>query len=652
MSFTHAPRVARTRRVLLVVPLLLGYAAGCGKDEPEPGYYLRGRVFNGASHEPVSKAELTLLSGQATHRATSQADGTYKLGPIEPSASYRVSAKANGMNPFEFTGLALPALEPAGERALIGDVALYESSEETPAFTIRVQSGDARVPATVARVDFTPVVVGTDPSIAATPARKDEPAPEETEEAEEAEAPPAMTSESTQSGTVIGAYVAAHGATLPSDAHADAVAFHVAVSDGVAEIPENALSWGATYQVRIDAGADFAPVTFMLTPVRDDDIQVVLKASHTRPPTQLAPGTQQYFTGRIYDGVSLARLTDYKVRLEYFDRVFEGTVDAMGRYVVGPLLTNADYTIVIEADGYRSFLSHNAKLPASAAASVSSLYYDAFVYPNELKAPAARVRFSLDSNGQLPSGSVRFAPRGGSSLFNEDVETPAGVSRQVWINDEDLQQRAVIRDFSDGQLNLAEGELVLGVDYAVSVFGVANYAILSNGTYRAGIDANPTFTLQPVNEVPLDVVSVSSDNAALSSNGSIEIRFNHDIVAFPRVDQAVAQRQLNDAFSIDSPDENEDGNVNALVDSTTLTDPIAPSYRGVTFEISGDRLTLKWDRERGLTTSDTSDPIVRVTYAGLSAIVLYTGTLPSSPSRTLAQLLGGTDSLEAQLVAE
>jgi hypothetical protein len=642
MLSTDAPAKLAKRHTLLVVPFLLGQVVACGNDDPEPGYYLRGRVFNGENQESIAKAELTLLSGQETHHATSAEDGTFKLGPIEPSASYRVSAEAKGMGAFEFTGLALPALDAQAERTVIGDVPLFEKSKPAPAFKIVVRSSDPRVPAAVSSVEFAATVVGTDPAFV-------EPTAADPDAGALAAA---SDEESVMSGTVVGAYAVAAGASLPNHANAGAKSFQISTTAGEAEIPEAALTWGASYEVSVDAGPDFVPAVFMLTAVRGDEILVVLDTSSELPSNQLSQNAQQYFTGRIYDGVTQARLTDYQMRLEYFDRVIDGVVDASGRYIIGPLLPNADYTIAVEAEGYRSFLSHNEKFVANNNTPVTSLYYDAFLYPVGVQAPAVDVRFSLANNGELPTGTVRFSPRSSSNLFDDDAETPAGVNRQVWKNDEDLQQRAVVREFAEGQLSMPEGEFVLGVEYAVSVFGVENYAILSNGTFHAGIDTNPTFTLQPVQEQPLAVVSVWSDKPALSANGSVEIRFNHPIVAFPRVDQEQVLRQLNDAFSISAPDLDADATVNTLVDSASLTSPISPSYRGVSLEISGDRLTLSWDRERGLETSDTGDPIVRVTYAGLAAVMLYTGTLPTSPAQSLAQLLGGNASLEAQLVAQ
>lgn len=626
-SFAERRR-ARNRRALVIVPLLLTALTACGDDAPASGYYLRGRVFDGATLGPVSKAELTLISGDGTARATSADDGTYSIGPIEPSSSYRVAAKASGMEAFEFTGVALPAIDPMAAdrtRTVIGDVPLYKASMKSPGFKITVESSDSRLAAKVASVDFMPAQVGTDPSKAVT-----------------ALTPPA--------GAVVGAFAEPRGATMPNDMHTESVALHAWAANGSADIPEGALTWGATYNVKVDAGPDFTPVTFQLTPVKSNDISVVIPTT-AKFPNQLPQQTQQYFSGRIYNGATLEALQNYKISLEYFDRMLEGTVDAEGRYVVGPLLANADYTITVEAEGFRSFLSHNAKLATSATSQLSSLYYDAFLYPEGVEAPAVRARFLLQGDTQLPSGTVRFAPKGGSSLFDEDSETPAGVNRQVWTNDADLQQRAITKDFMDGNLEVDAGQFVLGVEYAVSVYGVSNYAVLSGGSFRAGIDTNPTFTLSPLTETPLDVVSMSNDSNDLSSDGSIQILFNHEIRLSPQMDQSVAQRTLNDGFSISAPDKDMDSTVNTLVDSADLAPQVPANYRGVSWQIAGNILTLKWDRERGLGTVDVEDPINSVTYGDLSAITLYTGTLPSSPTVSLDTLLG-VSSLTVQMVAQ
>jgi hypothetical protein len=69
--------------------------------------------------------------------------------------------------------------------------------------------------------------------------------------------------------------------------------------------------------------------------------------------------TDYYFDGRVYNGVDGNRLVDYDIQLQFLDREIDGTVDDNGRYFLGPLTPFNDYTIAIEANGYRSFLSHN-----------------------------------------------------------------------------------------------------------------------------------------------------------------------------------------------------------------------------------------------------------------------------------------------------
>ena len=617
----------KSKEMSRVVALLTALAAttGCGDDDKSstPAYYLRGRAYDAVSLEGVTAAELTLLTGASSLRAKSDKDGTFTLGPIAPGASYRVSVRATDMMPFEFTGLGLAAIDGEEDRTVIADTPLFPEGNSTPAFHISLDSASK----VMASARFTPMAAGRDPSR------------EDTEDGE-------------QSPDVSGNYVQNVRNTLPNAANASAPSYRVSFVDGKAEVSEDALRWGTTYKVEIDAGPSYDPVSFVLTPVKDADIQVRLRRAAVVETEDgaLANGAQQYFTGRVYDGVSMTRLTDYNMRLEYYDRVLPATVGEDGRYVVGPLLPNADYSIVIESKGYRSFLSHNAKSTASGTtASLTSLYFDAFLYPESVKAPAATCRFSLRNDNTLPSGTVRFAPRSGSSLFNEADETPAGIAGQVWGNDEDLQQRTVVKTFSNGELKLAEGELTLGVTYEVSIYGVANYALLDNATFRPGVDVNPTFVLSSLTESALQVVAISTQGAKLSPDARVEIRFNQNIARYPLTAESTVLRALNDGFDIVSPNLDADPDQNLLVDSSTLTAPISPTYRGVSFEISGDRLILKWNKTSALRTTDAGDPITGVVYGGLGALSLYTATLQSSPPVSLSSLIGNT--LDVQLLA-
>ena len=82
-----------------------------------------------------------------------------------------------------------------------------------------------------------------------------------------------------------------------------------------------------------------------------------------------------------------------------------------------------------------------------------------------------------------------------------------------------------------------------------------------------------------------------------------------------------------------------DGKQNTLVNASMLMAPVAADYRGVRFTIPGDSIKLSWEIEK-LASTDTNDPITSVRYDDLSAIWLYSATVPSSPAVSLADLVG------------
>jgi hypothetical protein len=600
--------------------------------------------------EAIKQAELTLISGQETIEVVSDDDGMYKIGPIQPSASYRLDAKAAGMADFEFTGLALPSL-PMGvnDLTVIGDVALFDSDKKAPAFKISLASNDDRMPVEIASVDFVPVSdYGADPKQGLGLLNPTSTTTTTANGTTTTTTPVPTTVTPPTGSTVIGAFAQPSATTLPNDLRVAPQTFHVNVVNGEAMIPEDALSFGATYNVKVAAGPDFSGLNFLLTAARDSEVEVVMQTTRSFP-TQLPDGNQRYFTGRIYNGVTLERVMSYEMKLEYFDRVLTAKVDGDGRFIVGPVLPNADYTVIVKADGYRSFLSHNSKFSVSGSG-LSSWYYDAFLYPSSVEAPAVQARFTLDDDTKLPSGTVRFAPSTASSL----VDQPAGVAGQVWVNSEDLQQRALVKSFTDGKVEIAKGELVLGVTYDVTVYGAGSYQI-DGGSYTAGEDGNPLFTLSHLTEEAIKIVAMTSEAAALSPSGTVEIRFNQDIQAWPQMDQQRVLLALNRGVSINSPDKDNDTEVNTLAAENADPTMTPANFRGVSWEISGNRLTLKWDREKGLSTSDTGDPINSLIYDNLNEIQIYTGLKPTSAPMGLGTLISsmtGSTDVEVKMVAQ
>lgn len=604
------------------------------KDDGVANYYLSGRVLDGSTLAPVGGAEVSLSVGNASRVTRSEEDGSFSVGPIAPDSDYRIEAQIDGFDSFAFYGVRLPSLddEKDRDRALVGDVLLYRSGDSTPAFTITAASRDARLPldASSAEVRFLPVRMGSDPSMGrpAAPAGADAGAPAATQGLEQT--------------------------LLPNHALSDVTSYSARIEDGQAVIPAGALRWGAGYNVEVYGGPQFEPESLMLSASRAADLSVWLTPSPENASTDLSLGTARYFSGRIYDGVSLNRLTSYGIRLEYFDRAITGTVDATGRYFVGPLLANADYSIVVEAEGYRSFLSHNERLADDADEQLTSLYFDAFLYPENVPTAGATCRVRLSDSTELPSGFMRFSPRSSSSLLDDDDELPVGVDgaggRQLWSNDEDLQQRSVVLPIENGEASLESGQLVYGVMYAVTIYGVNGHETLTD-TYIAGVDADRSWILDPLADQALALTALSTDTLNPTPSGQLEMRFNQPIAFDPGVNQATVQRALNDGLSIFSPDADTDTEVNTLVDAATLTPPVSPNYRGVTMQIDGDRLILSWDRTYSLETTDTNDPIETITYSGLGSVMLYPATAQNPVSVDLATLLG-SGSTTVQLVAQ
>ena len=57
----------------------------------------------------------------------------------------------------------------------------------------------------------------------------------------------------------------------------------------------------------------------------------------------------------------------------------------------------------------------------SSEETLRSLYYDAFLYPENVSTPGARCHVRLSDSTELPSGFMRFSPMSSSALFDEDA---------------------------------------------------------------------------------------------------------------------------------------------------------------------------------------------------------------------------------------
>ena len=96
-------------------------------------------------------------------------------------------------------------------------------------------------------------------------------------------------------------------------------------------------------------------------------------------------------------------------------------------------------------------------------------------------------------------------------------------------------------------------------------------------------------------------------------------------------------RSLEANFSISSPDANGDGIQNLL----EPFDPMAMAgARGLSMEVSVNKLTLRWDPAQALMSTDAADPIRSLTYGGLDGVVLRPVSGLASDAVALDALFG------------
>ncbi len=360
-----------------------------------------------------------------------------------------------------------------------------------------------------------------------------------------------------------------------------------------------------------------------------------------------ASHTDYYFSGRVYNGAEGARLAKYDIELQYLDRRVEGTVDDDGRYFIGPLTPFNDYTIAISAEGYRSFLSHNImkvddelsnnKDPGDDGKRPDvSQYFDAYLYPTVVQSPATRFHITQSDTDAAAAGTIRLHPTSSSSLFDSAATRPAGVGTQVWLNDDDLQFSTVTRPFSGGIADFAEGDLIYGVTYLVTVYGVAGHAE-AQASFTAGVDGDPSIVLSPLTLTPLSLSFVSTQLGTPVASGEVVFLFNEPAILDPLATPDAYVSALEAAFAISSPDKNGNGVTNKL----KAFDPTAsPGSLGIGIKLESNKLTLSWDPAVALLTTDAADPIRSVTYGGLDGVVLRPANGQGATAVTLAALFG------------
>src|SRR3954463_3340862 len=81
-----------------------------------------------------------------------------------------------------------------------------------------------------------------------------------------------------------------------------------------------------------------------------------------QPSSTPAPSVEtRAFTGDVYDGVTGAHLTDYDIAVDFAGRYERGTKDARAGFHLPAIPALQDFTVYIDAAGYRPFVAHQGQ---------------------------------------------------------------------------------------------------------------------------------------------------------------------------------------------------------------------------------------------------------------------------------------------------
>jgi hypothetical protein len=350
--------------------------------------------------------------------------------------------------------------------------------------------------------------------------------------------------------------------------------------------------------------------------------------------------TGYYFIGHVRDGSNNTILTKYTLTLNQAEGVSDADVAKNGTYSVGPLKPGSDFTVTInvkEGDYREFFASEPFKpdLPDTADGQLTQIY-DAFVFPAPSALPSPAVTLSFfgpHSTSDPPTGTVRFTPAqdNGISALDLNTRVAGAVENQVWANDADRLSSTETFELKDGVLKVKEGALVYGVTYTATVFDIGDAPLqYESFTFTAGIDGDQTIVLKALANDALQIVASSLDTGELSENAKVVFTFDRDIVLSPIAQRRVYELAIDNGFSINSPNLDGDANVNALY----------AEEHGTTLKVSGNQLTLQWNRDASfLETRDSDDPILSATYGNLEDVVIRAKS-GAPTDYTLAELVG------------
>jgi hypothetical protein len=364
---------------------------------------------------------------------------------------------------------------------------------------------------------------------------------------------------------------------------------------------------------------------------------------------QEAKGDHQiWFMGSVYDGATGQILTGYEISLVSGPTTVRGKVDGYtGRYTVGPLKAWNDYAVMISAPYYRGFVSYNAGIAPPArpttgttitaddvysANTTQTFNFDAYVFPQGLQAAPIAVSITKSDTSATPiDGSIRLRPAGLPNIQDQ----AAGVTGQVWTNDQDVLAAVISEDFAGGTITIPSEQLVYGVNYNVQVYNVAGYQP-ATATVRAGAQES---LIIPISTTASPLVMTGNTIAQCRPYGQ-----STNVVAAAQV-SFTFNTMIEDATSATVGRGAEVLDANLLVMTSTngtLKSNLSTQVqeRGTSFIVNGNTLSFSWNPSVGLNTVTSGETINSVTYNNLGAISIQPMGQPTLV-KTLSSLLPG-----------
>lgn len=350
-----------------------------------------------------------------------------------------------------------------------------------------------------------------------------------------------------------------------------------------------------------------------------------------------------WFMGSVYDGATGMIVPNYTISLQFGNRTITGTVDGNGRYLLGPLAAWNDYAVTISNENYRAFVSYNAGIapptppPASQQSDVytantsQTFNFDAYLFPQSLEAAGLTVTIvKADTTASPAEGSIRLRPTTLPSIQDQ----AAGVTGQVWANDQDMLAAVHSNQFTGGSYTLYPGELVYGVTYQVTVYDVDGYQP-GTQTVRAGLQDSVTVNIATTAS-PLMLVSSTvaqckpyGTSTLVSSTAQITFTFNTSMIEDATTTVGKGNEVLDNGLTVST----------LLGASLKTSASTAIQERGTSFLLNGNTLMIYWNPSAGLQTQISSDTINYVIYNNLSTIQLQPTGHPELV-KSLGTLLG------------